>query len=342
MPRFQILTALGSAVGRRGYSSFQTHPSLSVYTWLPSATVDGNRERISSRTAKLKFADRSSAVRVEPLGHAASRLQMNTIPKDVQELLAELNLDKKGITQIQGEMSWFPRSDSQTNEHIQTGVTFSQEERNEFEDRQRIMVGDDLERARSAMPAIRNFFSRELAAVNSSIQHDIAQYGPVSEQGIRVFTELNFREVVLCWLKMMDPVIKHTENGERILSMTEIAPHGTYYGKGMLEFFRGAASSGATDNYNPYSSLQHVCTTAVLQSVQAGVGVELFEEIARSVLKRPEFAHGLAIVDVTRAVTDEVAAQTQARYRVGDALVSDVDETASSEQQENLSPSPQR
>ena len=65
-----------------------------------------------------------------------------------------------------------------------------------------------------------------------------------------------------------------------------------------------------------YSSLQHVCTTAALQPLQAGLGVERFEEIVREVLKRPEFAHQLAIVDLTRDVINEAAAQTQPRYRV--------------------------
>ena len=84
----------------------------------------------------------------------------------------------------------------------------------------------------------------------------------------------------------------------------------------MLEFFKGAASPGITHGDSSYSSPQHVCTTAVLESLKAGLGPERFEEITRIVLERPEYAHKLAVVDLTRSIINEAAAQTQPRYKV--------------------------
>ena len=285
-------------------------PRLILCTWNPY--VKGKGFEVSSARAKSM---RSLGDRVELLGHAAARLEIDTLSEEMQEIL-KYKFDGEEIKKIVGEMSWFPAV-GRDDHYIKTGEQFSDEQHDEFKARQEILIGKEgFEKAAPLAAGARHFFSQEVVAVNSSIDNDIKQYGKLKKDGVRVFTELDFDKILPCWLKMMEPTVMPTESGDNVLSMTTIAPGGTYDGTAMLEFFKGAASPGITHGDSSYSSPQHVCTTAVLESLKAGLGPERFEEITRIVLERPEFAHRLAVVDLAREVINEAAAQTEPRYRV--------------------------
>ena len=115
---------------------------------------------------------------------------------------------------------------------------------------------------------------------------------------------------------MMQPEIIHTENGEKVLSMTKIAKGKTYYGIKMLDFLKKSASPEINNDDNAYSSSQHVCTTAVLESLKVGLGPKCFGEITKTVLERSKSSHSLAVVELARAIINKAAAETQPHYKV--------------------------
>ena len=304
---------------RRNYSSKSFDSMLTVCTWLPrvkkrhktkSHKAKKGWKETNSRLAKLKCAKRSSEHSVEILGHAAAKLKIGVLDKEMRELLvSKLGEKGKGIVEIQSDMSWFPKTDSETDEYIKTGEKLSEEEYSELKIEQEKLIGKtDSDKVSDIAFSVRRFLNDECAAINSNIEHDTFQYGPLVDDGIRKFTELDFKKVTSRLLDIMEPEIKYNGDGGKILNMSKIAPHGTYYGKDMLTFFDRVVSPETVCDDNS----SFVCTTAVLEVLRAGLDEESFKEIVKETLENSD--HKLATTDMTRRVINKAAA-TQPLYK---------------------------
>ena len=151
---------------------------LILCTWNPN--VKG--VEVSSEKAKSMHSQGANA---DIFGHAAIKLEINDPPEEVKEVLkSKYGEEGKKITRIEGVISWFPETDD--NDHyIKTGEQFSDEQHNEFKAQQKIMMGEENYKKTAKLAAsVRNFFSQGFAAINSTIEHDIEQYGPLTKDGV--------------------------------------------------------------------------------------------------------------------------------------------------------------
>ena len=98
-------------------------------------------------------------------------------------------------------------------------------------------------------------------------------------------------------------MMSHKILPQNIITMDDVLPDATYYGLDLL------LQHTPLLHTRPYSELSpvHVCTTAVLRLLKAGIGIDKYNEILNKVVSSdPELSHGFPIVDIIHAIAQEI------------------------------------
>jgi len=288
--------------------SSATPATLETYVWLPAIKIRDSshavikREILSSRDAKKRFASEDNKG-VDPWGHAAAKVSINGLHKDIPpELIDTLQeeairsgtaslKDSKSINSLQAYLSWYPK--------VALTGGFTQEEEKEWI--QGVSVDDtDVNAGKKASLGL---FSRRYSAANGNYEADLDGYGN-PDSALIFSNDLDFTKIIKTCFTLMHPVLR----GNTIV-MTRALPNATYYGKAMLREHRLVSMLLSENdqmlgklNENELDRAAHVCTTANLFLLKSGLGEEQYYRKAKQIFQdNPELAHGFPMADFTYA-----------------------------------------
>jgi hypothetical protein len=180
----------------------------------------------------------------------------------------------------------------------ETGKTISRQEKDNFLDK---LTQDQQDRKAQFI----NFFSREYHADNGDKEADKRMYGEPTLERIITFKHLNFTAILTECFQMM--------NGRIIdehLILDEVRPDATYFGIEMLRRHRALLAKATPAEEPEPIAPKHLCTTAVMRRLEAGIGSKDYQEIVTRILSaKAELSHGLPIVELTHHVALEIAKQ---------------------------------
>ena len=149
-----------------------------------------------------------------------------------------------------------------------------------------------------------NFFASEYQAENSTVDTDQYMYGNLDPERVISFEHVNFSAVIRECYHMMEAGVSNNT-----LVMSKTRQDATYFGIDMLR--RHRTLLGHDVDREPIAA-EHVCTTAVMRLLEAGVGSKAYRNIVEKVIKeKPELSHGLPIVDLTHYVAKEMASRIE-------------------------------
>lgn len=242
--------------------------------------------------------------------HAAANISFNLkhplIDIDLKELILDFSskhhINSDNLEIVKAYVSWFPDSDDDGN-YRRTGRAL------DF----RAYVEKILDRERGAVAfpenipnlnqSLSRFFGAEIKAVNSSLNSDVRLYGqPAPDRTIALPGNLDYQQVFFSLVNMMQ--VKPSNDG-KTLFLNEPMPNATYFGADILrkylKYFGDSGNLKFSELINNISPA-HVCTTSVLQLMEAAIGEAKCREIAQTVIRENNLSQvtvGLPLVDFT-------------------------------------------
>lgn len=288
--------------------------TLQIGTWAPSIKMKDSQGAVVSTTPMTSIEAKTLAITfnrsrgrsIDIYGHAAAQLIINLkhpnisteLFDNIKKLTHQDGIDITNLESIYGYISWFPKSSSR-GQLIPTGRVVDPIERQQFINK----VSD--QKLREIKESALNFLGSEYAAQNSSIDNDEYMYGKLDPQRVITFENLNFNAIMTEYFNMM----KSRASSDKKLVFEETRDEATYFGIDMLR--RHRLLLGNEKEREPIAA-EHVCTTAAMRLLEAGVGSNIYKEIVEKVIQeRPDLSHGLPIVDLTHYVAKEIALRTE-------------------------------
>lgn len=275
--------------------------SLETFVWLPAVKKRNSiravveREVLSTKEAKRRFASENHRG-VDPWGHAAAKITVNgshpSIDPELIATLQEIACDSgvefstaKTINSLQAYISWYPADKLED--------SFSEIENIEW--MKNISSGDaDVD---SGKKASLELFKQKHTAFNQNQQADLLGYGK-PDSTVNFSRGLNFKNVVKACFLLMKPEIK-----DNLVVMNQTLPNATYYGRAMLNEHRLSLKLlteifDESESLPNYENAMHVCTTANLFLLKAGLGEKTYYKFVKKILNdHPELAHGFPLTD---------------------------------------------
>lgn len=286
---------------------------LQIRTWPPGIKHKDSSgkviavEPMNSLSAKRAFlgfnaSHRGSSLRMDPLGHASALLTINirhgdtprTLIHTIESQLKKGNVNPATINSLEAYVSWFPTAPTAHN----TRRTVQLEE----ELRLLGMINPEDKALMEGKKRLLQFCRDEQEGENSALPYDEHQYGIPSPERIISLTDLDFDKITQeCFMMLKGKPVNNQ------FPMDELHEDATYFGIHMLRTHEPILSQNI-EQTDP----MHVCTTAVLRLLEAGVGSKTYKEILASVFNNhPDLSHGFPIVDLTDQVAKEIRLRSE-------------------------------
>lgn len=298
---------LSSAVGLPKTSFIAT-------TWLPSLkkkNEDGllMRTPMSSLEAKRLRTSSPEIRGLDLYGHACAELIINLeergTPKGLVNVVRAIadqhgyNPDKLQL--VRGYVSWYPTEDhgrEQTIAELQKLVDFDLK-----------LEKDSGELADLKRGLMKVFLGNIYKAENGDPASDIRGYGEPDPSRVFEFDKIDFLSIFVACAQMMECDFKDGE-----LLMSRIRPEGMYSGLDMFETCKKSMGyESSKEDFMPKP--EHVCTTAVLRLLEAGVGKKNYIDSMRDViLESPDLSHGFPISEFTHAICQKLHSAMNKQY----------------------------
>ena len=296
----------------RRFSVFTPRTSFAVTTWLPSLKEKNEngalvRTPMTSIEAKRLQVNNPNA-RVDLYGHACANVIIDLKdPRISQELINAIKViadqrghDARKINLVQSYISWYPT------EIIGREKTVSEVEK--LMDHDSKLAKEDGELFDLKRNILKLFLGNIYKAENGDPASDKRGYGIPDPSRVIEFKEIDFFSIFIACADMMECDLEND-----ILMMNRIRPEGMYSGLDMFDTCKKLI--GSHDNKEELiPKPEHVCTTAALRLLEAGVGKKVFLQAMKEVVaENPEFSHGFPISEFTHAICQKLHMMTQVK-----------------------------
>lgn len=307
----------------RRFSVFTPRTSFVVTTWLPSLKEKREngaivRTPMTSLEAKKLHLDNPNA-RVDLYGHACAKVTIDLKDKRIsQELINAIKViadqrghDARKINLVQSYISWYPtkiigreKTVSEVEKLMSHDSRLAKEEGELFDFKRNIL---------------RLFLGNIYQAENGDPASDKRGYGIPDLSRVIEFKEIDFFSIFIACADMMECDLEND-----ILMMNRIRPEGMYSGLDMFDTCKKLIGFH-DDKEKLVPKPEHVCTTAVLRLLEAGVGKKVFLQAIREVTaENPEFSHGFPISEFTHAVCQKLHTMTQEKQHADSTILTEV------------------
>ncbi len=288
--------------------------AFKVITWPPGIKIKNDNSDVigykplSALDAKLLRTQRIGK-NVEALGHAivdfSIDLKHPLLNSDFKNFIlnfAERNgLNYTELERVGSYISWFPDSDGDNYAYTGNKIDFQSEAKKILgHDKAMLVFPENISWMNKS---VSQFLGAEIKAINSDFSNDTDTYGqPDPERIIILPGDLDYQTVFFTLVNMM----KSSQSADgKVLFLNETMPNATYFGADILRKYlkyfgdsKDPKFSELINNINP----AHVCTTSVLQLMEAAIGEIKCREIAQTVIRENNLSQitaGLPLVDFT-------------------------------------------
>ncbi len=303
----------------RRFSVFTPRTSFAVTTWLPSLKEKNEngalvRTPMTSIEAKRLKVNNPKA-RVDLYGHACAKVIIDLKdPTISQELINAIKMiadqrghDARKINLVQSYISWYPTDIIGRDKTVaEVGKLMDHDAKLEKEDGEL----SDLKRN-----ILKLFLGNIYKAENGDPDSDKHGYGISDPSRVIEFKEIDFFSIFITCADMMECDLEND-----VLVMNRIRPEGMYSGLDMFETCKKLIGF-KDDKESLIPKSEHVCTTAVLRLLEAGVGKKVFFQAMKDVIaENPEFSHGFPISEFTHAICKKLYLVMQAKQNSDSAI----------------------